>query len=159
MISIATMRAFDGCGLSQVTPNSWPYGMKSRFIFSLIPSKATCIPIGSLHDFLFISLISFLQPILQRESFRLPERWDRNRYTLIRIWYDWKSVLSYIVISFFIFLIYLTITRLGTVSGTCWSPKYELKMWSNVFCVLRGDVWHKAVQKFVVRSDAIPKLD
>ena len=35
------------------------------------------------------------------------------------------------------------------IVGSCWDARYEFKFWSNVLCVLRGDVWHTVIQKYV----------
>jgi len=35
---------------------------------------------------------------------------------------------------------------LVNLTGTCWSPEYEMSTWSNVLCTLRGDVWHAAAE-------------
>jgi hypothetical protein len=32
------------------------------------------------------------------------------------------------------------------LTGTCWSPEYEMYTWSNVLCLLRSDVWHAAAE-------------
>ena len=36
--------------------------------------------------------------------------------------------------------------KLVDLTGTCWSPAYEMYTWSNVLCPLRGDVWHAAAE-------------
>src|SRR5687767_13340583 len=33
--------------------------------------------------------------------------------------------------------------QLWPLSGACWHPGYEFHAWSNVLCVLRGDIWRQ----------------
>ena len=41
--------------------------------------------------------------------------------------------------------------RLWRITSSCWDEQYEFHVWSNVLCMLRGDIWHETIDKFVVR--------
>lgn len=43
--------------------------------------------------------------------------------------------------------------RLWKITGeNCWNENYEFYDWSNVFCVLREDIWSLAIQPFIVTT-------
>ena len=46
--------------------------------------------------------------------------------------------------------------RLWPISDQCWHDIYEFHHWSNVLCILRGDIWHRAVYPYVVERDKKP---
>lgn len=45
--------------------------------------------------------------------------------------------------------------KLWPISNTCWHDRYEIHNWSNVMCVLKSDVWFKAIQPIIMTVEGI----
>lgn len=50
---------------------------------------------------------------------------------------------------------YMGQKRLWPISNTCWHDRYETHQWSNIMCVLKSDLWYKAIQPLVMTVDAM----